>query len=589
METVSTAKSPPATPQPSISVHGIGKSTAAAARLWHRTPWKWFFSLKVGIVILILLTIASIFGTMIAPLERAQALVFYTWWYKLLLLALAINMTCATVKTVIQKLLPTRALRVHPQKGFYQGKTLCARIPFQGTAADAGEAFRRQGFNVRVEGKAGAARTGWLGRFGAPVSHAGMVIVLLAGFASNWVAKEGVVQVPEGRTTTTMQMRNANRDVVPLGFALTINDFDTGFHPRTRIPSHYISNITARDGQQRLLYTGPVEVNHSPKINGWRVHQTSYQELENLARYEVEIGGEHLAKPTTVKVSPGQTLALTDDGAYKLAVDNRMNWTVLRGGEKLAAGSLLPGAGQTGSLSLVAHRFEPDFVLGENRAITSRSNELNNPALHVKLLNDGTPIIAQWLFGREDMRGFSHSPDANYRLELLDIHRGESGDSFVVSVGDSKSGAVIARALLTLGEEQVIKAAASAHAGDHHDCESCASAAAASPGPSAGGDATNGWSVALGSRVTAYATVLTLTRNPAIPTIYFGCVLMMIGLMMSFAMPRREVWFLHDKDRKELLLTARYRHPAEEFDRATRTALTRLSDGQTPSPADKEQ
>lgn len=587
METASTAKSPSLAPSVDVPAPSVRSSSLRMARVWHRPPWKWLFSLKLGIFILVLLTIASIIGTMIAPLSRAQELVFYTWWYKLMLLALAVNMSCATFKTVIQKLLPTRELRIHPNKGYYQGKTLLARIPFEGSPEEAGAAFAKQGFKVRVEGKAGAARTGWTGRFGAPVSHLGLVIVLLAGFASNWVAKEGVVQVPEGRTTTTMQMRNAKQEVVPLGFALTVNDFDTGFHPRTRIPSHYISEITARDSHQRVIYSGPVEVNHSPRVNGWRIHQTSYQELENLARYEVEIAGEALGGPRRVKVSPGQTIALTDNGPYQFSVDNRMSWAISRAGERVAGGSLLPDTAKDGQLSLVAHRFEPDFVLGEDRAITSRSNELNNPALHVKLLSNGTPIVAQWLFGREDMRGFSHAPAGNYRLELMDIHRDESGDSFVVAVTETNTGVLLTRALLELGKEHAIESR-HGHQHDHADCESCAAAAAASTAAGVSNES-NGWNVTMGSRVTAYATVLTLTRNPAIPTIYFGCILMMIGLMMSFALPRRDVWFLHDRSRKELLVTARYRHPAEQFDRATSKAIMRISKGQLPLPADKEQ
>jgi cytochrome c biogenesis protein ResB len=560
MDSLSAQKSSSLTPPPIADddeYHGV---SGHRIPIWYRSPWKYLFSLKVGIILLLALTIASVVGTTIAPLARAQELIFYTWWYMALLLALALNMTCATYKTVVNKLLPTRALRIHHEKGFYHSEhQLSVHIPFQGTAEQARTAFARSGFKTRVDGLAGAARTGWVGRFGAPVSHVGLIIVLLAGFASSWLANEAIVQVPEGRTTTTMQMMTGKKDVVPLGFALTVNDFDTDFHPRTRIPSHYTSDITARDGQDRILYSGPVEVNHSPKINGWRVHQTSYQELPDLPRYEVEVSGGELGETRRVNVSPGQTLMMGGGTPYQLRMDQHMNWVISNNGERIAGGSLMGGHTGDEALSLVAMRFEPDFVLGENREITSRSQELNNPALLVKLMSNGAPIVGQWLFGREDMRGFSHSPNANYKLELLDIHRHDGEETFIVSVAHGASGAVITRAALTLGEEHPIS---SNHAHDHGDSHAAEGA--------------DGWEVKLNQRITAYATVLTLTRNPTIPTIYFGCVLMMIGMTMSFAFPRREVWFLLDDQKKLLHVTAKYRHHAEEFDRTTNAAIARL-------------
>ncbi len=543
---------------------------ATPVPIWHRSPWNWFFSLGLGVTILVILTIASIIGSMIDPLSRAQALVFYTWWYKLLLIALAVNMTCATVKTIITKLIPTQALRVHTNKSFYANEQIVTRVPFRGTTEQAGAAFRAQGFKVKTDGAAGAARTGWWGRFGAPVSHLGMVIVLLAGFTSSWVAKEAIVQVPEGHTTTTKRMQVGGEGIVPLGFELTVNDFSTGYHPRTRIPSHYTSDITARNNGQ-VLYAGPVEVNHSPRINGWRLHQTSYQELESLPRWRVEVAGVGLPSPLTTEISPGQTRDLTGAENLRLAMDNRQNWVLVNGHEQLASGTAAGGGASNERLTLVANRFEPDFVLGADREVTSRSDELNNPALHVTLFSNGSPSGQQWLFARDDMKAMAHAPGGHHEIELLDI-RGEAPNyTFVVAVTDCDScgGGLIGRVALTIGEEAVVR--------EPKEPEE--------PAEEEEGE----WTVAIGDRVTAYATVLTLTRNPAIPTIYFGCILMIIGLGMSFFVPRRSVWFLHDAEKGELHVAARYRHPTESFDRTTSAALARLEKNQAPSSEEKEE
>jgi len=567
-------KAAPATTSPPMkaamtAATGARVETPRAAKaIWNESPWKWFFSLGVGVTLLIAITIASIIGTMIDPLPRAQALIYYTWWFKLLLLALAVVMSCSTVKTILVKILPAHELRVRTQKSFYEHAPLRAKIPYHGQVEDVARAFQRQGFRVRSEGDAGAARTGWIGRFGAPVSHLGLVIVLLAGFVASWVAREGLVQIPEGRSASSMQMNNDLEKIVPLGFVVSLDDFSTGFFPRTRIPSHYTSMITARRGNE-VLYSGPVEVNHSPKINGWRLHQTSYQELPNLARYEVTVAGAALPEPVPLKISPGQTLPVPGVESTELTLDTRMNWTLMQGRERVATGTLGSGLATAGKLSLLANRFEPDFVLGEDRQVTSRSENLNNPALNVTLLRDGSPLITQWLFGREDMRAFSHSTGGDLKLELLDVQPGEAGYNFVVSVTDSASGAVIARSLLVLGEEQSIDP----HAGctDHDHEEAVVDEAAIA----AAGD--SGWEVTLGRRVPAYATVLSVTRNPAIPTIYFGCGVMMLGLLLSFFVPRREVWFLLDREKGLLSVVAHYRHLSESFDRATTAALAQIT------------
>lgn len=557
--------------QTPLPTNGNGHA-GEADRIWYRSPWKWFFSLKVGIVLLVILTIASTIGTLIDPLERAQALVYYTWWFKLLLLALAINMGCATTQNIIQKLLPSRALRVHDQVAFFRSAALATRRPYAGGVAEVAEAFRRRGFEVKVEGNAGMARSGWLGRWGAPVSHVGLIVVLLAGFVASWVAKEGYIQVIEGGSTTTMRMRGTNAEV-PLGFTITVDDFDTGFFPRTRIPSHYISQITATRGGQPI-YAGPVEVNHSPRLLGWRAHQTSYQEMQGVARHEVEVTPPGSATPIVLEMTLGQTRALPGMPGHTLSVDAAMRWRVMQGGVEVGSGSLGAAHSHGSMLEVLVDRFEPDFVMGADRQATSRSTEPNNPAVRVTLLSDGAPAARQWLFHRADMKSFSHATDAHFRMELIDFDLTDDGPVFVVEVTDGHDNVLLGRVVVGLGE----KATLATNEPTEEEAEQAALAAAAQE---------PGWIVRAGPRVPAYATVLSLTRNPVIPTIYAGCTLMMIGLYMGFFVRRRDVWFLVDEKAQELHVAAHYRHPSDEFDRTTAGAIDAVAPAPTPQEADQ--
>lgn len=521
-------------------------------------PFELFYSLRLGLVLLTILTIASIIGTAIDPLERAQSLIYYTWWYKLLLLALAVNMGFATVRTVQRKVIPSRRLRLQTSEDFFETAKPAAACEFKGTIEQVAAEFRRQGCEVKVEGDFGIARKGWISRIGAPVSHVGLIVILSTGFMASWLAKEAVVRIPEGATIDTMMLRDGKQTEAPLGFNLTLDDFSTGYFPRTRIPSHYSSVITATSPEGKLLYHGPVEVNSSPEINGWRLHQTSYEELPNQVRRNVSITAPGAKEAVTVEVSPGAEVAVPGQPGTTFLLDPGAGWTIAQGAEVVAVGNLMGNHGS--ALTLTAKQFEPDFVLGQDKKPTSRSQELNNPALLVEINSDGAPAARQWLFGRDDMKQFSHSNNEKFSLELVETKPQGDGRVYTVDVKDTAN-LLLGRVTLALGEVKPV--------GDQPAADEPAQ------------DLTAGWTITPGETVTAHATVLSMSRNPILPAIYAACLLMMSGLVLGFFVRRREVWFHVDRAAGRLRVVAHYRQPAEELDRATAGLLARL---QTPAP-----
>ncbi|GAB4325516.1 MAG: hypothetical protein Kow0059_21570 [Candidatus Sumerlaeia bacterium] len=535
--------------------------------IWSRPPWSLLFSLKVGIVLLAVVTAASIYGTLIDPLERAQRLVYYSWWYEALLLLLAISMGCTTYRTLMTKVLPARAPRFFKQPQIYRAMRPGAEAVFRGSAQDVAEAFRRRGFRVFLEGPFGYARRGMLSRWGAPVAHTGFIIVLLGGFAAGFVNKEGVVRLVEGGRTATMLIRPDLKTSLDLGFTLVCDDFHTEFFPKTRTPSTFVSTVgVVRDG--RRAETGVVEVNRSMVVDGWVLHQTSYEELKQLARYEVTVSGPELREPAVMEVTLGQRRPVPGrpDVEVELPSGGAGRWTLFVNGIKAAegvrsarsyqfdvlarhqdsGGEGAPPArasltvGQQAEVTVggrvwtvKALQFEPDFVIGPDRVATSRSEDLNNPALRVEITAPDGAVRTQWLFGREDLKA---------------AHPGGGSVSWELS--------------------RVTPAPAQPPAG----------AESAPDGQT--------WSVQIGRRVPAYATVLTLTRNPVIPYIYGGCGVMVLGLLMSFFIRRREVWFWVDEGNARLRVVAQYRHSATQLDAATQAVMASLS--ATPAVPDDE-
>lgn len=541
---------------------------SSSPSMWSRPPWSWLISIRVGIVLLAILTVASIVGTVIDPLERAQRLVFYTWWYKGLLVVLSVNMVFATLRTIGRRLLAPLKTWIRRSPQYFDTANPGASVPYDGDAVKVAEALRRHGYAAVAEGDFGYGIKGRLGRWGAPISHVGLIAILLSGFAASWVAKEGYIQQYEGRSVSTMRMRGEDDKEVPLGYEIRIDDFETGFFPRTRIPSHYISTITATKGD-RVLYHGKVEVNHSPVIEGWAFHQTSF-ELADGPRYRVRIESKDLGAPVEMELSPGQVRPVPGMKGVTAGLMGGASpsWKVFKDGAMVAQGSATgSGSGATTSYryrvsveeaesgtavgtytldlnkavslgkgddgaetTLIADQFQPDFVIGPERTITSRSNQLNNPALHVAIRQGEKEIASQWLFGRDDMKGMMHAAAGKYKLELVEVE-------------EAKANPTDAAAEPTAAPE---------------------------------------WNVTILEKVPLYITLLSTSRNPLIPVIYGACGLMMLGLMIGFFTPRKEVWFRVNAKKNLLQVAAAYRYSREELDGSLRAVVKELTGGCVP-------
>ena len=532
---------------------------AMAAKVQHHRPPEpglldWLSSLKLGLVLLTLVGIASIAATLIDPLPKAQQLVYFTWWYKVLLLLLAVNIACATWRTVTRRVLPLRRLRPMRQKEYYRTAPLRTDIAFHGTAEAVAQAFGRRRFRVAREGEFGHARRGYLSRWGAPVSHVGFVMVLAGGFLSPFFMIDGYVRLAEGQATDTVHLRGEKGGTLALDYQVRVEDFDLTYFPQTEMPASFVSTVSILEGG-RTVKTGPVEVNRSLKHGGLKFHQTGYGEQPSLARHAVELTHPRQA-PAGIQfdLSPGQVRAVPGLPGYEIALHAHAppHWVLSDATGPMAEGAI---GGVSGPVTIRAERFEPDFVIGPNRQVGSRSAELRNPALEVSLIEGETAAIRRWLFGKPEMRAMSHGGGGPFDLELAEV-RGE-GESrrFVLRALAPDTGVEVDRAELALGE--------SATLGEQ--------AAAETPVE----DATD-WRLEIVGRAPAYTTDLSVTRNPLIPFIYLGCGLMLLGLVLAFFVKQRDAWFHVDAARGRLWVVAAYRHPHGELDRVVRSVVEGL-------------
>ncbi len=564
-------------------------STTHKTRVWNEPPLSWLFSVKFGLILLAVITLASIAGTLIEDLKRAQALVYYSFWYRALLLLLATNVACATYRTIMEKIRSARQIYFQDDRRFYDGLTPSASLPCGEPVDAVAAAFRQQGFHTQIEGDKGYARKGMFGRWGAPISHIGFIVVLLGGFASAWTSREGVVRVGEGETTDTMVAWTPQPQEKPLGFLIHVEDYTMDFFPNTRppMPSSYISTVSIFSLKGEHQVTQPVEVNRSLKTHGWTLHQTSYEEnpqgerllvelatdtsggrsIREVDDPSIEIASDDAATTLTLEMTPGQTRMIPDitregeTASFALSSERPRRWTLVSKGQHYH-GRLAGETDVAGNLVLRAERFEPDWVMGADRRITSRSQNMNNPAVMVSILEEGQIIAHPWLFAREDLKKMMHQETGPLEIDLVQITGTAPHYEFVVSVRPVGSTETPAQVTLRLGESLPLAGPESAPATQAVEEDVTAA------GP---------WRVQQVKRVPAYYTSLTLTRNAAIPLIYTGCAIMMLGLLVAFGISKREVWFSLDPQSSTLRVAAIYRHPQDEFDRSTQKVLDRLA------------
>ena len=514
--------------------------------------------MRVGLVLLALVTLASIAGTLIAPLERAQEIVYYNWWYLGLLLLLATNISCVTIRSLLTRVLPSRRPRFMRDPESYKTSATGSAIAFEGRISEAAEAFRRRGFRVHVDREYGFAVRGWINRWGATVAHLGIVVVLLAGFSSKWFAEEGRVRLVEGGQTDRMFQTHPARGEVELGFTLRCDDFETAVYPKTNIPSKYVSTVSVKEAGKSVI-TAPVEVNRSLTVQGWTLHQTSFEELPGGKRLRLALSHpQTLPTTVTLELTPGQARPIPElKGAQALLHEgSQMHWAIADADGSLGH-SLLEGMTPP-SLRLIAQQFEPDFVIGENKQVSSRSQEMKNPALHVILREGSKVVFNHWLFGREDLKGMGHDKESHYQVDLAGVEGQGDDRRFHVIVKHKGAEQALGEFDLALGKEETV--------------QSGENLAPSEPEPMDSG----GWIVRLDGTEPLYATILSLTRNPMIPIIYVGCSLMMAGLLLAFVTRRREIFFWLDEKERMLRIVGVYSQPSDGLDRATKAVLSHL-------------
>ncbi|RMG58363.1 MAG: cytochrome c biogenesis protein ResB [Deltaproteobacteria bacterium] len=262
--------------------------------------WKFFASLRLAIPVLIILAVASIFGTIIEqnkPLEHYRRFysestikilsklglfdMYHSWWFLLLLVLFAINLTCCTVDRLPNVFKVVRNPKRTLDEGMERSLSLVHRWRKKGKVEELREKFASalsQAFAKPVETYNSDvlhlyAERGAFSRFGVYITHVSILIVLVGAIIGNIWGFKGYVNIVEGDQISRVQTRGS-KGIVDLGFAVRCNDFRIEYYPNGT-PKEYISDLSVIEGGKEVLRK-TIEVNDPLRYKGIWFYQSSY-------------------------------------------------------------------------------------------------------------------------------------------------------------------------------------------------------------------------------------------------------------------------------------------------------------------------
>jgi cytochrome c biogenesis protein len=360
-----------------------------------------FSSLKLAIFLIILITLASIVGTLIPQMRSAQEYtarygqisellirleitdLYHSWWFIALLFLFALNIVVCTLTRLSPKF--RRALR--PNVSFQSETLLAAKIQERlknnwSLAKSEGElkkALRSGHFRIKEFRKKEEthilARKKILGIFGSDIVHLGLLVILIGGIISGFSGFRTNINISEG-------------EIVPVlgtDFKLQLDKFETEYHPNGSVKDWKSTITVIEDESPRLTKT--IEVNYPLTYKGYVFYQSSY--------------GWDWQNPVLEILATKSSDPASSKKAY-LRLGEEETW-------------------EEEDLSFSVLQFLPDFII-DGKQPRTRSLDPNNPAAFIQASRGEDNIVSGWIFAKfPDFSQMHSQEEVDYKFELKDI------------------------------------------------------------------------------------------------------------------------------------------------------------------------
>ncbi|MGC1455958.1 MAG: cytochrome c biogenesis protein ResB [Nitrospirota bacterium] len=335
--------------------------------------WKFFSSVKLAVVLLIILAIVSVIGTVIQQNESpekylneySQATVqlfemigffdmYHTWWFVLLLFLLTANLTVCT----LERLPHTLRIIAAPLKPIDEDSLKAVQfkkeISFKG-GMDKAEERAVKVLNARryrfVESKTAGmtqfmTQKGVLSRLGVYVTHTSIILIFVGALIGSFFGFKAFLNIPEGSASKVVYLRNepmwdkimaalgiAESPVIPnpqggvpampLGFFVRCDNFDVDYYvgpmgQPTGMPSEFHSTLSVFDLDSQKVLDKRIRVNDPLSYHGITFYQSSYGTIPDT-RGKIILNIRSKTSPESV----GETVTVDPGGSVYVPSINR--------------------------------------------------------------------------------------------------------------------------------------------------------------------------------------------------------------------------------------------------------------------------
>lgn len=334
--------------------------------------WKFFSSVKLAVVLLIILAIVSVVGTVIQqnePPEKylqeySQATVqlfemiglfdmYHTWWFVLLLFLLTANLTVCTLDRFPHTLKIITAPLKPIEEDSLKAVQFKKEIVFK-DGMDKAEERAVKVLNARryrfVESKSAGmtqfiTQKGVYSRLGVYVTHTSIILIFVGALIGSFFGFKAFLNLPEGSASKIVYLRNepmwdkimaalgiADSPVIPnteggvpampLGYFVRCDSFDVDYYisplgQPTGMPSEFHSTLSVFNLEGQKILDKRIRVNDPLTHHGITFYQSSYGTIpEGRGKILLNV------HPKNSPVSTGEQVAIDPGGsAYVASID----------------------------------------------------------------------------------------------------------------------------------------------------------------------------------------------------------------------------------------------------------------------------
>jgi len=298
--------------------------------------WNLLKSVKLTLVLLSLLAIASVFGTLIQ--QQDSAVIYHSLWFRLIIFFIAINLLVCSMDRLPATL---RLFRLAPSPDRSRiFEDAATRTIISGNAAVDQAApvvqkyLRGRHYKLAVKESGGSSfvyfEKGRFSLFSVYLVHLSVLIILIGAITGSIFGFSGYVNIPEGASIDSLVISegksHGHRD---LGFVVRCEKFMVDYYDNGS-PREYRSDLSFIAGGREAL-KGSLRVNHPITFMGVTFYQSSYGAAAGEKARIRLINNEKGAEETIIEAELGKAVMLPENMGELTLTDIKDNLMDLMG------------------------------------------------------------------------------------------------------------------------------------------------------------------------------------------------------------------------------------------------------------------